>query len=170
MHFLYLDEAGGTERPDLGRAATPVMAIVGVIVHARLVPPLTRDFLAIKRRFFPSRFDRGPALDHVLTEVKGGELLRLTRSSSRNQRRQAALVRAGLLNLVRRYGCRVIGRVWVKRPGQRLKPAATYCYAVQDIAVHFDHFLAAETSHGVMIADSRSQNLNIAAASGRSGA
>lgn len=137
------------------------MVIAGMIVHARLVPPLTRDFLALKRRFFPRRFDRGPALDHVLTEVKGGELLRLTRSSSRDQRRQAALVRAGLLSLLHRYGCRVVGRVWVKQPGLRLKPAATYCYAVQDIAVHFDHFLAAGNSHGVVIADSRSQNLNI---------
>lgn len=51
--------------------------------------------------------------------------------------------------------------MWVKQPGLRLKPAATYGYAVQDIATHFSHFLTARGSQGLLIADSRSQNLNV---------
>lgn len=110
------------------------MVIAGLIVDASQIPALTRDFLAFKRRFFPGRFTKGPALDHVLTEIKGSEVLQMTRSDSRNKRRQADLIRAELLNMVEGYGCRLIGRIWVKEPGKGLKPDSTYCYAVQDIA------------------------------------
>lgn len=140
------------------------MVLVGVIINASTIPLLTLEFLALKRRFFPERFSRGPALDHVLTEVKGGEVLQRTRSDSRNQRRQAKLVRLELLRLLDRYGCRIVGRVWVKEPGRSLKAEATYCYAVQDITRHFCHYLAAHSSRGVMVADARSPNLNMTVA------
>ncbi|MEO3782359.1 DUF3800 domain-containing protein [Actinocorallia sp. B10E7] len=161
MYFCYLDESGGCEPPDLGIEATPAMVIGGLIIEASHVPALTRDFLALKRRFFPGRFTRSPALDHVLTEIKGSEILQMTRSPSRNKRRQADLFRTGLLDLVEGYGCRLVGRVWVKEVGKSLKPEATYCYAVQDIALHFSQFLLGRNATGVLIADGRSQNLNI---------
>jgi hypothetical protein len=56
------------------------MVILGLVVDAALVPGLTRDFLALKRRHFPGRFTAGHALDHVLVEVKGNEILQMTRS------------------------------------------------------------------------------------------
>jgi hypothetical protein len=161
VHFLYLDESGSTEPPDLGSNATPCMAIVGVIIDAALVPVLTREFLALKRRHFPHRFERGHALNHVLTEVKGSELLQMTRHSSRNKRRRALLLRSELLELLDRYGCRVLGRVWVKQPGVSLKPTETYTFAVQDIAVHFGQFLLEHKSQGLLIADARNQATNI---------
>lgn len=161
MYFCYLDESGGCERPDLGPQATPVMVLAGLIVEAVRIPALTRDFLALKRRFFPGRFVRGPALDHVLTEVKGGEILQMTRSDSRNKRRQAAVIRTALLDLVELYDCRLVGRIWVKENGKSLKPDATYCYAVQDIVRHFSHYLLESGSQGLLIADGRSQNLNV---------
>jgi Protein of unknown function (DUF3800) len=161
MHFCYLDESGSTEAPDDGQSATPVMVILGLIVDADHVPELTRDFLALKRRHFPGLFARGPSLDHVLTEIKGSFILRMTRKDSRDRRRQARQVRLDLLDLLEAYDCRIVGRVWVKAPHETLKPASTYCYAVQDIARHFGHYLLTAKSEGVMIADSRSQNLNI---------
>jgi len=162
VHFLYLDESGSTEPPDLGSNATPCMAIVGVIIDAALVPVLTREFLALKRRHFPHRFERGHALNHVLTEVKGSELLQMARHSSRNKRRRALLLRSELLELLDRYGCRVLGRVWVKQPGVSLKPTETYTFAVQDIAVHFGQFLLEHKSQGLLIADARNQATNSA--------
>jgi hypothetical protein len=161
VHFCYLDESGACERPDRGVNATPVMVILGLIVNAALIPALTRDFLALKRRYFPGRFLRGPALDHVLTEVKGNEILQMARSDSRNRRRQATLLRNGLLDLVDAYGGKIIGRVWVKETGKSLKPDSTYCYAVQDIALHFTQYLQEVCSRGLMIADGRSQKLNV---------
>lgn len=137
------------------------MVLLGVIIDSRAIPLLTREFLRLKRQFFPNRFSRGPALDHVLTEVKGSELLHRTRSSSRDHRRQARLVRLDLLNLLERHDCRIVGRVWIKEPGRALKADATYCYAVQDIVTHLCHFLHANGSRGALIADSRSPNLNL---------
>lgn len=137
------------------------MVIAGLIIEASRTPALTRDFLAFKRRFFPGRFTCGPALDHVLTEIKGNEILQMTRSAARNKRRQADLIRSELLGLVETYGCRLVGRVWVKEPGKSLKPDSTYCYAVQDIALHFSQYLLVNGAHGLLIADGRSQSLNV---------
>jgi hypothetical protein len=140
------------------------MAIIGVIIDAEAVPVLTRDFLALKRRFFPSRFKQGPALSHILAEIKGNEVLRWTRSGSRDKRRQAVLVRDGVLDMLERYGCRIVGRVWVKPPGKGLKATETYTFAVQDIAVHFSQFLLERGSQGILIADSRNPGPNVVVA------
>ncbi|HEX3789455.1 MAG TPA: hypothetical protein VHW44_16445 [Pseudonocardiaceae bacterium] len=69
-YFCYLDESGGTEPPDQGSNTTPAMTIAGFIVNATQIPTLTKDFLNLKRAFFPSKFAIGPALDHVLVEIK----------------------------------------------------------------------------------------------------
>jgi hypothetical protein len=164
VFFCYLDESGGCEPPDQGRNVTPVMVILGVIIAAAHIPSLTRDFLALKRRYFPGRFRYGPALDHVLVEVKGGDILQLTRNESRNKRRQAKLVRYALTDLLERYDCKVIGRVWVKEKGKSLKPDSTYCYAVQDIARHYSAYLLEKRSEGVLIADGRTPGLNVTVA------
>ena len=137
------------------------MVILGLIVEAGLIPALTRDFLTLKRRYFPGRFTRGPALDHVLTEVKGSEILQMARSDSRNKRRQATLLRNALLELVDAYEAKIIGRIWVKGPGKALKPDSTYCYAVQDITLHSSQYLIDARSRGLLIADGRSQKLNV---------
>lgn len=122
MHVCYLDESGGYEAPDSDPSATPVMVILGLIVDAASVPALTRDFLALKRRHFPGRFASGHALDHILTEVKGSDILQMTRSSGRNSRRQAQRVRLELMDVLERFDCRLVGRVWVKEPSKGMDP------------------------------------------------
>ncbi|GAB3909674.1 hypothetical protein GCM10029964_111680 [Kibdelosporangium lantanae] len=164
MHLCYLDESGGAEPPDQSMSATPVMVILGLIVDASYVPSLTRDFLALKRQHFPGRFTHGPALNHVLTEVKGTEILQMTRSDSRNKRRQADRFRTELLSLVTKYECRIVGRVWIKEPGKSLNLRSTYCYAVQDISQHFNQYLSGVSSTGLLIADGRTQSLNVGVA------
>jgi hypothetical protein len=160
MHILYLDESGSTEAPDHGRNSSPVMAIIGVIVNAAVVPQLTLDFLTLKRRHFPHLFAPGPALSHILTEVKGSRVLHLTRHDSRNMRRLAWLVRNDVLRLLRDYDCRVVGRIWGKSPGMPLK-SETYGYAVQDIARHYCTYLEESDSRGFFIADSRNPGPNV---------
>jgi hypothetical protein len=140
------------------------MVIMGLIIEASKVPALTRDFLDLKRSYFPGRFTQGPALDHVLTEVKGSEILQMTRSASRNKRRQAERIRKDLLSIVTSYDGKIVGRVWVKASGAALKPTPSYCYAVQDIARHFGEFLQVEASEGLIIADGRVHASNVAVA------
>lgn len=55
----------------------------------------------------------------------------------------------------------MVGRVWVKEHGKTLNPTSCYCYAVQDISLHFNEFLRMKSSHGLLIADGRAQHLNI---------
>ncbi|GAA3213606.1 DUF3800 domain-containing protein [Actinocorallia longicatena] len=161
MYVCYLDEAGGAEAPDIGPAGTPVMVILGLIVDAASVPAMTRDFLALKRRHFPGRFTSGLALDHILTEVKGSDILQMTRKKGRNPRRQAQRLRDELLTLVETHGCRIVGRVWIKDPGKGMDPASSYCYAVQDISSHYGQHLEAQDDVGVLIADGRQHHTNL---------
>lgn len=161
MHICYLDESGGYEDPTSSTSATPVMVILGLIIDGASVPALTRDFLALKRKHFPGRYVDGLALDHILKEVKGSEILQMTRSPSRNARRQADIFRSNLLDLVESHNARIVGRVWVKEPGKRMLPSASYGYAVQDICRHYSEYLEAHESVGVVIADARTHSTNM---------
>jgi len=164
VHVCYLDESGGYEPPDSSSDATPVMVILGLVVDAASVAALTRDFLALKRKHFPGRFTAPHALSHILVEVKGSELLQMTRSSSRNKRRQAERFRGELLDLISAHNGRILGRVWVKEPGKSMDPVASYCYAVQDIAMHFSQYLQVKGAEGVLIADGRTHAANVGVA------
>lgn len=137
------------------------MVILGLIVDVALIPALTRDFLALKRRHFPGRFVSGYALDHILTEVKGSDILQMTRSSGRNPQRQAQRFRHELVDMVERYGCRLVGRVWVKEPNKGIDPQSSYCYAVQDITQHFGQYLEVQNDIGIVIADGRQHHANL---------
>lgn len=161
MYVCYVDESGGFEAPDLGPDSTPAMVILGLVVDTARVPALTRDFLALKRKHFPGRFCSGPALSHILVEIKGSEILQMTRSPSRNPRRQAQRFRAELLDLVTAHEVHLLGRVWVKAPGKSMNPVSSYSFAMQDIAEHFSQFLQSKSSEGVIIADSRTQSANV---------
>jgi hypothetical protein len=157
VHICYVDESGGFEAPNLPtRGVTPVMAICGMILPTRLVPAFTRDFLALKREHYPRFFETGTALGHIRREIKGNSVLQATRSTSRNDRRQASRVRNGLLDLLEAHDVKIVGRVWVKAPSQGLAQVPSYCYAVQDIARHFSSYLVSEGSSGVLVCDSRS--------------
>jgi hypothetical protein len=74
--------------------------------------------LALKRKYFPDRYASGRAIDHTLVEIKGGEILQMTRSGSRNLRRQAEQIRKELLAVLVAHDCRLIGRVWIKSPAR----------------------------------------------------
>jgi hypothetical protein len=140
------------------------MVILGLIIDAVSVPALTRDFLALKRRHFPGRYLAGHALDHIKVEIKGSEVLKMTRSESRNARRQADRLRVELLDLVKAHGCQIVGRVWIKESAKAMNPAASYCYAVQDVAQHFSQCLESYGSVGVVIADGRQHHTNLVVA------
>ncbi|HVA61796.1 MAG TPA: DUF3800 domain-containing protein [Mycobacteriales bacterium] len=165
MHICYVDESGGSEPPNSPiSGVTPAMVIMGLVLPSRLVPAFTREFLDLKRRHFPKRFETGPGLSHILQEVKGSEFLQRTRSDSRNRRRHARQVRNDLVDLLETYDGRIIGRVWIKEPAQGLDQKATYCYAVQDIARHFSAYCVSQGSDGLMICDAREQKQNVNAA------
>ena len=159
MYICYVDESGGFEAPNQAPGATPLMTFAGLIIRTDALAPLTADFLDLKRRFYPGlRTVRN--LDLVLSEVKGSELRRRVRSPIREQRRHSVGVLESTVRLIERYDLRLLGRVWIKEPDEALDPRASYTYAIQDIAKHFNHFLESKTDSGLMLCDGRAHSLD----------
>lgn len=161
MKLCYIDESGGIEAPDSSYEATPAMVIVGLVVDADKLASLTRDFTSLKIKHFPAKFRNGRSLDLLLTEIKGTQILGLTRDTGRNKRRQARQFRVDLLTLLRRHEVKLMSRIWVKADGVSLDVRRTYGYAIQDMAKHFDHCLSQSGEMGMIIADSREHGLNV---------
>ena len=159
MFFCYIDESGGFEAPNQGQAATPLMVIAGLIVPSSAIAPLTDDLLALKRQFYPNQ--AGKHLDYLLYEIKGSDLRNRIRGSNRRKRMHARTVLDGVVSIAARHRCRLVGRIWIKKPSQGLDPASTYTFAVQDIARHFNHYLETRDSHGLVLCDSRDHRQDI---------
>ena len=159
MYICYVDESGGFEAPNQAPGATPLMTFAGLIIRTDALAPLTADFLDLKRRFYPGlRAVRN--LDLVLSEVKGSELRRRVRSQTKAKRRHSIGVLESTVRLIEQYDLRLLGRVWVKKPDEALDPRASYTYAIQDIAKHFNHFLESKTDSGLMLCDGRAHSLD----------
>ena len=157
MYICYVDESGGFEAPSQTPGATPLMTFAALIIRTEALSALTADFLGLKRRFYPGlRTVRN--LDLVLSEVKGSELRKRVRSQSREKRRHSIGVLNSAVDLIERYDLRLLGRVWIKDPNQALDPRASYTFAIQDIARHFNHFLGSKTDSGLMVCDGRAHS------------
>lgn len=156
MHFCYIDESGGFEAPNLNPAATPLVVIVGVIFPASAIAPLTLDLLDVKRRFKsqPQRHH----LNYLLDEIKGSGLRKGVRSRSRRERRGKLGVLHETVRLLEEHDARMIGRILVKRPAEGLDPDKEYPLSVQIIARHFNRFLEANDSHGLIMCDNRAHD------------
>lgn len=137
------------------------MTMSAVILDSDRIPSVTRAFVALKCKHFPAKFAGVRSLDLILTEVKGSQILSMTRSSDRNQRRQAMMFRRELLTILSSHGASIMGRIWVKDNGQTLSLRSTYGYAVQDFTQHFNRFLKINDDHGIVIADSRDHGSNL---------
>lgn len=157
MYICYVDESGGFEAPNQAPGATPLMTFAGLIIRTDALAPLTADFLDLKRRFYPGlRTVRN--LDLVLSEVKGSELRKRVRSHAREKRRHSIGVLDSTVRLIEQYDLRLLGRVWIKKSNEALDPRASYTFAIQDIARHFNHFLESKTDSGLMLCDGRAHS------------
>ncbi len=158
MYLCFVDESGGFEAPASNPSATPLMALVGLIVDSAALPAITGDFIHAKMAYFPQKSTSNKFLDNIRDEVKGAELRASLRSTSRNTRRHARGYLDRVLDILTKHDVRLVGRVWVKAVGQPLHPDASYTYAIQDIARHFHTYLAANNQTGMVICDSRMHN------------
>jgi hypothetical protein len=109
MYICYADESECTgELPTAISSVQPVLVIAGVIIDHSLIRPVTGEFLALKRRFFPRAvLPDGQVphrlLDWVLAEIKGADVRRSAWSVSRRQRRQAIGFLDGFLSILEHY-------------------------------------------------------------------
>lgn len=161
MHLCYVDESGGFEAPASHSSATPLMVIVGLMVDAAHLHALTMELLHAKAKLFPGKMTSRRFLDYVLDEIKGAELRATLRGTNRKVRRRTLDYLELSLRILEAYRARIVGRIWIKAPGQALDPAVSYTFAIQDIAMHFDHYLWRNHTEGLMICDSRMHHQNM---------
>lgn len=160
MQIAYVDDAGDVQTvPVTNTQVPPVLAFGGFVLDAGALPQLTRDFLALKRRFFGGRMTSPHLLDHALVEVKGAELRGMVRQGHR-ARRLALRFFHELLQLLEGNDVRIFGRVWVKQIGVPLDGRAVNTFSIQSMCQTFQHLLEDRDDEGLMIIDSSSPGLN----------
>lgn len=166
MYICYIDEAGCTGAiPDPTSSIQPVFSIAGIFVNQSKLNSLTNDLLQLKQNFFPNRLPSGSQYyDWMAVEIKGAELRRQARNTSRNDRRFAYMVIGRALEILENHSVKLVGRVYVKKIGEQFNGAAVYTKSVQSICESFQEFLVRMHSSGIVIADSRNKpkNANVA--------
>lgn len=155
---MFVDESGDLAHLPIGPStAQPVLSIAGLMVPQSHVANLTREWVNLKRRFFPGLCSSGSKhLDWHRAEVKGSEIRKLFRTqSSRSERRHALGFLDKTLGLIESHSCKYSARVWVKEPGIAFKGSACYAFSVQALCADFQKKLEFENTSGLVIADSR---------------
>lgn len=162
MHLMYVDEAGdlASLSDPAGHNDQPVFILAGLIIESNRVRSFTAEYLAAKRRFFPKLIQSKHHFDWMLAEVKGASIKKSALAEPRNKRRQARLFLGQILDLVEKHDCKLVSRVWIKEPATPIKHTAVYTFSVQSLCAAFDNYLEFRNSHGVCVADFRTQSLN----------
>ena len=162
FHLCYLDESGCTgPLPSAESPIQPVFVVAGLIVPADDITEMTREFMAVKRRFDPGLFSKDAHnLDALLREIKGSRLRGDLKSPSRNRKRAALGFLHKALELLERRGARLVGRVRIKPVGGEFRGRQVYTSSVQAVAGDFQRFLESRQSRGIVVCDSRSRELN----------
>lgn len=162
MHFFYIDDAGCTGALLSSTSEIqPVFCLSGIILRQQYLDGFTRDFLALKERFFPGlRPQSGEFLDWIKSEIKGSDLRRIIREGNRDSRRQVIGFMDKGITLLEKYGARILGRIYIKGIGEPFNGTSVYSSAVQLLAKDFQKFLEEQNSTGLMILDSRNKPKN----------
>lgn len=165
MHICYVDESGDAQ-PIPGpiganTVIAPVFVLCGLILDSRALAAISSDYLDLKSRFFPGLMvNLSHHLDSVLIEVKASEVRKAVRTGSRRARRTAIGFLDRVFDLMDSHNAALIARVWVKVPGATFNGRSTYTYSMQALSRDFQHYLATNSELGVVIADSRTHQLD----------
>ncbi len=160
MRFLYIDEAGDDttytpSTPD----QPPVFALVGISIPSSQHTRLIWNFLRAKKRYFPELKSRR-LTDLIQYEHKGATIRKQLRSTSRRKKRNAIGFIDMTLSLLERTRSRIFGEIWIKKSGHPLIPEHLYQQGVAHLARSFENQLAANSTSGLMILDSRTKSKN----------
>jgi hypothetical protein len=98
-------------------------------------------------------------LGRILEEVKGAELRRDFCAGKRSRRAATGFVN-GIFKIVEESKAKVVGRVWVKSPGEPFKGRSVYSKSLQSIAHSFHDYLSRTNDLGIIVCDSRNAAQN----------
>ncbi len=157
MFAMYIDEAGCLgSLPRAHSSIQPLICLTGLFLDLGRLEGFTREWIALKRRFFPNLVPpTAKPHDWQRAEIKGADIRKAFRKGGRNARRHAAGFLDHSVALLRNSDCRLCSRVWIKIPGEEFRGGSVYTFSVQDLCATFQAFLEDRRSTGVVIADSR---------------
>ncbi len=153
---LYLDEAGTPDPHQLPLTSgqTPIFTLAGVALPLSRWRDYDRQYLYLKREFFPAEIDRSSKIDAVW-EIKGADLLGPRNATS--ERNRAFTLR--VLDLISDFNGRVFGVSVLKGARRPTAKATIYTKALQILAERYEAFLREADQTGGMILDSRMAHL-----------
>ena len=160
-YICYVDEAGCTTPLPTNPKTDiqPLLVIAGLIVPQDKVGHVTREFLTLKRRFFPGNFHSVHYLDDIRDEIKGSDVRTAIRKKGHRASAQLKFADS-VLTLLQSVDAKLIACIWVKGLGKPIKERPVYTMSVQSICRHFQCFLNQQRDTGVIIADFRTTQLN----------
>lgn len=159
-YICYLDEAGCSAPVPAKRTdIQPLLVIAGLIIQQEALSDVTREFLILKRKYFPGSFKSKHLLDDVREEIKGSDLRSAIRKHAHRARAQLRFI-DDVLELLVRYQCRILAAIWVKGVALPFKARETYTQSVQYACRAFNAYLAEKSEKGFMVADFRTTQLN----------
>lgn len=162
MQLCYVDESGTAETlVKVDGKQQPVIVIAGVSLPECDLTKITHDWIALKKRFYPSLAKQGHGwLDAILAEVKGTKLRKGFRDqASRRKRKQAIGMVDGTLKLLERYDAKILGRIWMKRLDVENDDMGIHASSLQFICRAFDAGLPA-SERGMVVVDSQTYQHN----------
>ena len=159
MHFCYIDESGDSAAINNPADATqPMLTIGGLFVDAAKLANLTKDFIALKQKFYPGKFQGTThSLNVLLKEIKGNDL----KTDVRNNNLHGRLVQTHLrfldevFDICKLHEVKFVARVWVKAFAVAINDRSVYSITAQNFAQRFELFLQQKSSQGILIADFR---------------
>jgi hypothetical protein len=163
VQLCYVDESGKGET--LTRADTrqqPVVVIAGVSLPEPRLPTIAHEWIQLKRTYLPAirRESRGGWLDGILNELKGTTIRRGFRTAATvRQRKQAIGLLDGLVGLLERHDCRILGRIWVKPLEAPIAGMQLHFSSLQFICGAFDASLG-DDERGMVVVDSQTYQHN----------
>lgn len=157
ISVCYIDEAGCTGvLPTATSSIQPVLAITALFVNHAEIRQLTKDFIALKMKFFPGMFAKiNHDLDALMIEIKGAEIKKVLRRGDIKKVQHHQKFLDAIFALLEDRNVRLVSRIWIKGIGQRFDGRAIYTTTTQHIAAMFQNHLSSTGDHGVMIADFR---------------
>ncbi len=163
MQLCYVDESGKAEtlvRADADRQ--PVVVVAGVSFPEAHLTDITHEWIDLKRSYVPAvrGMSRHGWLDGILNELKGATLRRGFRTTATTrQRKQAIGFLDGLVRLLERHECRIVGRIWVKQLDVPTDGMALHVSSLRFICAAF-HAGLADDERGMVLIDSQTYQHN----------
>jgi hypothetical protein len=151
---VYIDESGNPDphRIPVGNGETPIFTLSALALPIWEWRGIDREYLALKRRFFPDRLGRPTRRDEE-TEIKGNDLVSPRNAGS--TRRHAFL--REVISFIHRHSGRGFGVSFLKNSGNPAPPVSLYTSAFQILVERISIFVTEHPaySHALLICDSR---------------